>query len=389
MEDAFRRKKPTSLLTTNHRRRAARRPPPHCQRERLVLSPYYRRIRAQLAAEPKRWLITGVAGFIGSNLLEELLALGQTVVGLDDFSTGHRANIAEVLDSCAGDAHRFTLIEGDIRNLETCRAACAGVDFVLHHAALASVPRSIAEPALTNAVNVDGFLNMLIAAKDADVARFVYASSSAVYGDAVDQPQTEPRTGRPLSPYAASKAANELYAQSFQLTYGIQTVGLRYYNVFGRRQDPEGAYAAVIPRWISNLLLDRPCEIYGDGETTRDFCFVANVVEANILSAMATNAGATGQQYNVACARSVTLNELFRLMRDQLSLIVPRVASAEPAYKPFRAGDIRHSSASIVKAETLLGYVPTDAVAEGLAAALEWYVDHSASSVQVEVACAT
>lgn len=356
---------------------------------KLVISPQYRHVRAQLAAHPKRWLITGVAGFIGSNLLEELLALGQTVVGLDDFSTGHRSNIADVLQSRPADAHRFTLIEGDIRDLDSCRAACGNVDFVLHHAALASVPWSIAEPALTNAVNVDGFLNMLVAAKDARVARFVYASSSAVYGDLVDQPQTEGRTGRPLSPYAASKAANELYAQSFQLTYGIQTVGLRYYNVFGRRQDPEGAYAAVIPRWISNLLLERPCEIYGDGESTRDFCYVSNVVEANILAATVEDESATGQQYNVACARSVTLNELFRLMRDELSVIVPRVAAVQPAYRPFRAGDIRHSSASIAKAERLLAFVPTDGVAQGLAAALEWYVEHSSSSIQAEVACST
>ena len=337
--------------------------------------PEYQRLRAQLAANPRRWLVTGAAGFIGSNLVEELLALGQFVVGLDNFSTGFRANIDEVLTNRASSADRFTLIEGDIRDAECCRAACAGVDHVLHQAALASVPRSIEDPAGSHGVNVDGFFNMLCAAKDAGVRRFVYASSSAVYGDAREQPQREERTGRSLSPYAAQKAINESYATAFQLTYGIETVGLRYYNIFGPRQDPEGAYAAVLPRWVTNLIEERPCVVYGDGETTRDFCYVANVVQANLLASLVRDPVATGQAYNVASAQSVTLNYLFALISSSVSALTG-CAEATPSYQPFRAGDIRHSSGSIERARRLLGYSPTHDVCAGLAEVLPWYLSH-------------
>lgn len=342
-----------------------------------VISPHYRQLRERLAADPKRWLVTGVAGFIGSNLVQDLLELGQVVVGLDNFSTGYRSNIDDALSARPEYAERFTLIEGDIRDLDTCRAACAGVDYVLHHAALGSVPWSIEDPLTTNAVNTSGFVNMLVASKEASVARFVYASSSAVYGDTVEQPQVESRIGRPLSPYAASKSTNETYAVAFQMTYGLPTIGLRYFNVFGRRQDPAGAYAAVIPRWISRLLLDQPCEIFGDGETTRDFCYIANVVEANLLAATVTDPAALAQSYNVACAQSVSLNTLFNLMRVHLSREEPFIAQAEPTYKPFRPGDVRFSQASIDRIRQMLAFAPTHDVEEGLAEAIAWYVQQA------------
>jgi len=345
----------------------------HCEN---VISAHYRRIRQKLLAEPKVWLITGVAGFIGSNLLEALLALGQTVVGLDNFATGYRANLDEAF---GGHEHtaRFRMIEGDIRELETCRAACEGVDYVLHHAALGSVPWSMDDPLRTNSVNVDGFVNMLIAAKDAGIKRFVYASSSAVYGDTPDHPQLEERLGRPLSPYAATKSINETYALAFQMSYGLQSIGLRYFNVFGRRQDPAGAYAAVIPRWIASLLRGDRCRIFGDGETTRDFCYVANVIQANLLAATVEDVNATGQAYNVACAESVSLNQLFRMMRDRLAVSDPEFSVAAPHHEPFRPGDIRFSCASIVKARQMLSFSPTHGVAQGLEEALEWYVERA------------
>ncbi len=320
-------------------------------------------------------MVTGVAGFIGSNLLQELIALGQTVVGVDNFSTGHRANLDEVLAGpLPGSAH-FRMVEGDIRDLDTCRTACEGADYVLHHAAFGSVPWSMDDPLRTNAVNVDGFVNMLVAAKDAGIKRFVYASSSAVYGDTPDQPQLEDRLGRPLSPYAASKTTNEIYALAFQMSYGLQSIGLRYFNVFGRRQDPAGAYAAVIPRWIATLLRGERCRIFGDGETTRDFCYVANVVQANLLAATVEDPNATAQAYNVACAESVTLNHLFHLMRDRLALSDPQLSHAVPQYDPFRPGDIRFSCASIEKARRMLSFSPSHDVGQGLAEALDWYVE--------------
>lgn len=346
-----------------------------------MLSLHYRRVREQLIANPKRWLITGVAGFIGSNLLDALLGLGQEVVGFDDFSTGYRANIDDVLMGHPADAGRFRLIEGDIRDFETCASACTGAEYVLHQAALPSVPRSINDPASSHAVNVDGFFNMLLAAKNARVKRFVYASSSAVYGDSTAQPQREDRTGRPLSPYAANKLINETYANAFQMAYGLDTIGLRYYNIFGPRQDPDGAYAAVIPRWIASVLNDEPCTVFGDGETTRDFCYVANVVQANILAATTENPEATGQAYNIACARSITLNALFALIRDRLSALGSEAPMARVRHEPFRRGDVRHSSATIEKAGRLLGYAPTHDVQDGLADALPWYLAERGASI--------
>jgi UDP-N-acetylglucosamine 4-epimerase len=338
-----------------------------------VIAAPYRHLRERLISAPKVWVVTGVAGFIGSNLLQELLTLGQTVVGVDDFSTGHRANLDEVL-APFNEVANFRMVEGDIRDLATCRTACEGADYVLHHAALGSVPWSMDDPLRTNAVNVDGFVNMLVAAKDAGVHRFVYASSSAVYGDIPDYPQTEERLGRPLSPYAASKTTNETYAVAFQMSYGLQSVGLRYFNVFGRRQDPAGAYAAVIPRWIASLLRGERCRIFGDGETTRDFCYVSNVVQANLLAATVDDVSATGKAYNIACAESVTLNDLFEMMRNRLALIDPVFSLAVPQYDAFRPGDIRYSCASIEKARQMLSFSPTHSVAQGLEEAMDWYV---------------
>jgi UDP-N-acetylglucosamine 4-epimerase len=350
-----------------------------------VISPLYRHLREQLVSAPKIWVVTGVAGFIGSNLLQDLLALGQTVVGVDNFSTGHRANLDEVLAPFDGVAE-FRMVEGDIRDLELCRNACEGADYVLHHAALGSVPWSMDDPLRTNSVNVDGFVNMLVAAKDAGVKRFVYASSSAVYGDTPDHPQLEDRLGRPLSPYAATKSINEIYALAFQMSYSLQSIGLRYFNVFGRRQDPAGAYAAVIPRWIASLLKGERCRIFGDGETTRDFCHVANVVQANLLAATVEDPNATGQAYNIACSESVSLNQLFQMMRDRLALTDPQFSLARPQYDPFRPGDIRFSCASIEKARRMLLFSPTHNVALGLADALDWYVEKARASADEIVA---
>jgi UDP-N-acetylglucosamine 4-epimerase len=342
-----------------------------------VISAPFRYLRDHLLYAPKVWVVTGVAGFIGSNLLEELLRLGQTVVGVDNFSTGHRGNLDEVLAGPIGGVAHFRMVEGDIRDLETCRTACEGADYILHHAALGSVPWSMDDPLRTNSVNVDGFINMLVAAKDARVKRFVYASSSAVYGDTPDHPQLEDRVGRPLSPYAATKSINETYALAFQQSYGLQSIGLRYFNVFGRRQDPTGAYAAVIPRWIASLLRGERCRIFGDGETTRDFCYVANAVQANLLAATVEDVNATGQAYNIACAESVSLNQLFAMMRDRLSASNVEFARGAPQYDPFRTGDIRFSCASIEKARRMLSYSPTHSVARGLSDALDWYVDRA------------
>ena len=358
----------------------------HSSHYELVISAHYRRLREQLVSAPRTWVVTGGAGFIGSNLLQELLALGQTVVCVDNFSTGHRANLDEILDGPLLGLADFRMVEGDIRDLETCRTACRGADYVLHHAALGSVPWSMDDPIRTNAVNVDGFVNMLVAAKDAGVKRFVYASSSAVYGDTPDHPQLEDRLGRPLSPYAASKSTNETYALAFQMSYGLETIGLRYFNVFGRRQDPAGAYAAVIPRWIASLLRGERCRIFGDGETTRDFCYVANVVQANVLAATASDANATCQSYNVACGESVTLNQLFRMTRDRLALSDPVCSRAVPQYDPFRPGDIRFSCASIDKARRMLSFSPTHDVAQGLAEAVDWYVERARATTSRSVA---
>jgi UDP-N-acetylglucosamine 4-epimerase len=333
----------------------------------------YHEIRSDLVLRPQTWLITGVAGFIGSNLLADLLALGQTVVGLDNYSTGHRRNVDEVLSNQPDGAERFRMIEGDIRHFDVCRDACTGVDYVLHQAALGSVPRSIRDPLTSSQVNVDGFLHMLVAARDARVKRMVYASSSSVYGDATELPQSEERTGRVLSPYAATKASNEMFADVFQRTYRMELVGLRYFNVFGARQDPNGAYAAVIPRWAASLLCNESCHIYGDGETSRDFCYIANVVQANLLAAAGAGEDATGKVYNIACGRSTSLRQLFYLIRDALAANHRAAADAKPVYDDFRPGDLPRSFANIDMARRMLGYEPTHELAAGLAEALPWY----------------
>ena len=338
------------------------------------LPPAYEQLRRELAGQPKTWLITGVAGFIGSNLMEALLDLGQTVVGIDNFATGHRHNVDAVLSIESDFARRFRFISGDIRDPGACRDACAGVDYVLHQAALGSVPRSIRDPITTATVNVDGFLNMIVAARDAHVKRFVYASSSSVYGDERTLPQVESKTGRPLSPYAATKVANEMFASVFQRTYGLETIGLRYFNVFGPRQDPEGQYAAVIPRWIANLMRGEVCRIFGDGETSRDFCHIANAVQANLLAAGGPSE-ATDAAYNVACNQSTSLNQLFVIIRDAIARRYPEVGSAAPVHDPFRPGDIARSQADISLARRLLGYEPIYGVDEGLPLAVDWYLD--------------
>lgn len=332
--------------------------------------------KRSLREHKRRWCVTGVAGFIGSNILETLLALGQDVVGLDNFSTGFRHNL-DLVRASVGDEvwRRFRFIEGDIRNPQDCAAACEGVEFVLHQAALGSVPRSIANPLATHESNVDGFLNMLIAARDAKVKRFVYASSSSVYGDHPGLPKVEDLVGRPLSPYAATKCMNEMYAEVFVRSYGTPTVGLRYFNVFGPRQDPHGAYAAVIPRWIAALIEGKPVHIFGDGETSRDFCYVENAVQMNILAATTDLDEAVNQVYNVAVGDRTTLKQLFELQRCLLQMRFPHVVSQTPVHGDFRAGDVMHSQADIGKAARLLGYAPTHNIRDGMVEALDWYVN--------------
>jgi UDP-N-acetylglucosamine/UDP-N-acetylgalactosamine 4-epimerase len=336
--------------------------------------PAYEGAKAHLRAEPRRWLVTGAAGFIGANLVEALLALGQRVVGLDNFATGHRRNLESVRASVGEPAwERFRFIEGDIRRPEDCARACAETDHVLHQAALGSVPRSIANPLASHEANVTGFLNMLIAARDAGVSRFVYAASSSTYGDHVELPKVEDRIGKPLSPYAVTKYANELYAGVFARCYGFASIGLRYFNVFGPRQDPDGAYAAVVPRWIGRLMRREEIVINGDGETSRDFCYVQNAVQANILAAVA-GGDAANQVYNVAVGERTTLNALFELLRASLVASCPWVAEAKPRHGDFREGDVRHSLADVSKASRLLGYAPTHRLDEGLREAMGWYV---------------
>jgi len=333
----------------------------------------YDAVLAQLRSQPKTWLITGCAGFIGSNLLEALLGLGQKVVGLDNFATGHQYNLDEVKANVDAQAwSRFTFIEGDIRNAETCARAAQGVDYVLHQAALGSVPRSIKDPVTSNDVNVSGFLNMLVAARDAKVQSFVYAASSSTYGDHEALPKVEDRIGRPLSPYAVTKYVNELYADVFARTYGFKSVGLRYFNVFGRRQDPNGAYAAVIPKWVAAMIANEDVVINGDGETSRDFCYIDNVVQANILAAVAQG-DAVNQVYNVAFNARTSLNQLFGYLTQALGRNGVQYQKA-PQHADFRAGDVRHSQADIGKAGRLLGYEPQFDIVRGLDAAMPWYV---------------
>jgi UDP-N-acetylglucosamine 4-epimerase len=327
-----------------------------------------------LRTEPRKWLVTGVAGFIGSNLLEALLRLDHRVVGLDNFATGKRANLEEVRKLVtAGQWARFQFIEGDIADRDVCRRACAGVELVLHQAALGSVPRSLEDPASSHTANVTGFINLLVAARETRVKRFVYASSSAVYGDSPELPKGEEKLGKPLSPYAATKLIDEIYADVFGRAYGLESIGLRYFNVFGPRQDPEGAYAAVIPKWIAALLRREPVQINGDGETSRDFCFIENVVQANLLAAATSKAEAVHQVYNIAVGERTTLNELFDLLQQALRQRDPSLPLQRPVHRDFRPGDVRHSLADIGKAKSLLGYVPTQRIRDGLELAMDWY----------------
>ena len=352
----------------------------------------YEHLLSVLPKVPKTWLITGVAGFIGSNLLEALLKLNQRVVGLDNFATGLQRNLDEVQTLISKEQwQNFNFIQGDIRNLADCQKASQGVDYVLHQAALGSVPRSVEDPITTNATNITGFLNMLVAARDANsgkgVQRFVYAASSSTYGDHPGLPKVEDQIGKPLSPYAVTKYVNELYADVFAKTYGLKSIGLRYFNVFGPRQDPNGAYAAVIPKWIASMLKGEPIYINGDGETSRDFCYVANAVQANLLAATAPEPVIASEAwqviheskvYNIALGDRTTLNQLYYLLRDNLSPLViasnARQSIPEPIYRDFRAGDVRHSLADISKAQTQLGYGPTHRIAQGLSLAIPWYL---------------
>ena len=337
----------------------------------------YEVLKTALEACPKTWLITGVAGFIGSNLLEALLKLGQNVVGLDNFATGNRHNLDEVRTLVsAGQWERFRFIEGDICDLDDCRRVCDGVDYVLHQAALGSVPRSVKDPLASNAANVSGFLNMLVAARDAKVKRFVYAASSSTYGDHPGLPKVEEIIGKPLSPYAVTKYVNELYAEVFARTYGTECIGLRYFNVFGPRQDPNGAYAAVIPKWTAAMIHGENVFINGDGETSRDFCFVANTIQANLLAATTQSLEAVNQVYNVAVGDRTTLNDLFHALRTALVRNGINYTHA-PIYRDFRGGDVRHSQADISKAKRLIGYEPSERIQQGIDQAMPWYVSNT------------
>lgn len=337
----------------------------------------YDKICAQLQKEPATWLITGVAGFIGSNLLEKLLMLDQRVVGLDNFSTGFEKNLKEVQSLVSQEQwSRFRFIEGDIRKLADCQQACKDVDYILHEAALGSVPRSLEDPIRTNENNISGMLNMLVAARDNNVKRIVYAASSSTYGDHPGLPKVEDIIGKPLSPYAVTKYVNELYADVFSRCYDLETIGLRYFNVFGRRQDPDGAYAAVIPRWIGELHDGKAPTINGDGETSRDFCYIDNTVQANILAATTINESAVNQVYNVAIGDRTTLIELFHIIRTSLEEYDKEIKIIEPAFGPFRPGDVRHSQASTTKAKILLGYQPSHTVNSGMKETVRWFVKH-------------
>ena len=347
----------------------------------------YEEIHNELADKQYTWLVTGSAGFIGSNLVEKLIGLNQRVVGLDNFETGHQHN----LDQAVADANQtagedrsalFHFIEGDIRVLEDCQKAMTwehdgashAVDFVLHQAALGSVPRSIQDPIRTNKANIDGFLNMLVAARDAEVKSFVYAASSSTYGDHPDLPKVEDKIGNPLSPYAVTKYVNELYAKVFARTYGFKTVGLRYFNIFGKRQDPNGAYAAVIPKWVASIIAGEEVFINGDGETSRDFCYIDNAVQMNIICAMAQKEEASDQVYNCALSDRTSLNDLYKMIGDRLVERVDGLEVNQPTYRDFRPGDVRHSLADISKAQSLVGYAPSHRIAVGLDEAMDWYV---------------
>ena len=336
----------------------------------------FEKLLDRLKTQQKTWLVTGNAGFIGSNLTEFLLNHNQKVVGLDNFSTGYQHNIDDVLEKVGTkNAKNFTFIEGDTTDIDICTRACEGVDIVLHQAALGSVPRSINDPIKSNLSNVTGFLNMITSAKDAGIKRFVYASSSSVYGDSKELPKVEENTGKLLSPYAVTKMTAELYGNVFFKTYGIETIGLRYFNVFGRRQDPNGAYSAVIPKWVSSLLKKEDIYINGDGETSRDFTYIDNVIQMNLLAGTTDNPKAFGEVYNVAVGGRNTLNELYQLINQELSKHIVDFIEKEPIYREFRAGDIRHSNADITKAKEMIGYKPTHDIYRGMSEAIEWYVE--------------
>ena len=336
----------------------------------------YDKVKQELLTNQKTWLVTGVAGFIGSNLAEQLLKLNQKVVGLDNFATGHKHNLEHIKKSVSRQQwNNFAFTEGDITNYDTCIAITKNIDIVLHQAALGSVPRSIDHPVNSNASNVSGFLNMLTASKDNGVKRFVYASSSSVYGDSEELPKVETRTGNLLSPYAVTKYVNELYMGVFYKCYGFESIGLRYFNVFGKRQDPNGAYAAVMPKWISQMLNGEDVYINGDGETSRDFAYIDNVVQANILAGTTTNTEAFAKAYNTAAGGRETLNNLFNAIKNGLEKRVPNLKIKDAIYRDFRAGDIRHSNANIQKAKELLKYEPTHTLEEGLEESLNWYIN--------------
>ena len=342
----------------------------------------YEELQEHLKTNQSTWLVTGVAGFIGSNLLEKLLILNQKVVGLDNFDTGYQHNIDQAIEDASIATGKdikqlkqdFIFIEGDIRQLEDCQKACSSVDYVLHQAALGSVPRSIEDHINTNKANIDGFLNMLVASRDAKVKRFVYAASSSTYGDHPGLPKVEDEIGAPLSPYAVTKVVNELYASVFAKTYGFKTVGLRYFNIFGKRQDPEGAYAAVIPKWVSDILSGADVFINGDGKTSRDFCYIDNTVQMNLLAATTADSNSTDQVYNVAVNDQTDLNQLYQMIEEKLINRVENITKKDPIYRDFRAGDVRHSLADISKAKSLLGYDPDYKINEGLNESMDWYI---------------
>jgi UDP-N-acetylglucosamine 4-epimerase len=342
--------------------------------ENNIAMPRYDAVEIELRKVPRRWLLTGVAGFIGSNILECLLDLGQDVVGLDNFSTGKQGNLEQVRAKVGPEAWtRFRMVEGDIRDESVCREVCVGADYVLHQAALGSVPASLVDPLGSHTSNVSGFLNILSAAREAKVKRVVYASSSAVYGDDPKIPKVEDAIGAPLSPYAATKLMDEIYANVFARCYGVESIGLRYFNVFGPRQDPGGAYAAVIPLWIASLLKRQPVYINGDGETSRDFCYIGDVVQANLLAATTSMEGAANQVYNIALGERTTLTQLFQLLQAAVRQTDASIPQQAPHYRAFREGDVRHSLADISKAQRLLGYTPTHRIDQGLQLAMQWY----------------
>jgi UDP-N-acetylglucosamine 4-epimerase len=343
----------------------------------------YETLKTHLQSKQHTWLITGAAGFIGSNLLEALLQLNQKVVGLDNFSTGLQRNLDEVQSIVTpAQWQNFRFMQADICNLASCQTACTGVDFVLHQAALGSVPRSVEDPITTNASNVTGFLNMLVVARNAKVKRFVYAASSSTYGDHPGLPKVEDHIGKPLSPYAVTKYVNELYADVFGKTYGLQSIGLRYFNVFGPRQDPDGAYAAVIPKWIASMIKGEPVYINGDGETSRDFCYIANVVQANLLAASSQNQQAHNQVYNIAVGDRTTLSELYVQLKQNLISTYPHLIDAQAVFREFRAGDVRHSLASINKARVNLEYEPSHNMEQGVVLAMPWYAKRQFAYLQ-------